>query len=209
MKKPEDCPSPPRRAKNERKTQGSEELLLLERMLRRLPDREPPPDLVGRILESLAPKRISAWRRLYRWLHTPHTLSISPMKLIPAAAVVAALVVAVGTVIAPRQPALRGAKQETVKRVPVVFTLESPGAHTVSLIGSFNEWSPAGFEMRPTAEGRLWMLKIQLPEGRYRYAFLVDGRLVVADPRSPFVESDGFGNRNSIILVGGDDEREV
>jgi 1,4-alpha-glucan branching enzyme len=131
------------------------------------------------------------------------------MKFIPAAAAVAALVVAVATVIAPRQPALRDAKQETVKLVPVVFTLESPGAHTVSLIGSFNEWSPAGFEMRPTEEGRLWMLKIQLPEGRYRYAFLIDGRLVMVDPSSPFVESDGFGNRNSIILVGGDDEREV
>jgi Glycogen recognition site of AMP-activated protein kinase len=209
MKKSENCPSPPRRAQNERNAQGSEELLLLERMLRRMEDREPPPDLVGRVLESLAPKRISAWRRLYLWLQTPRTLSISPMKLIPATAAVAALIVAVATVIAPRQPALRGAKQETVRLVPVVFTLESPRAHTVSLIGSFNEWSPAGFEMRPTAEGRLWMLKIELPEGRYRYAFLVDGRLVMADPRSPFVESDGFGNRNSIILVGGDDEREV
>jgi hypothetical protein len=209
MKKSENCPSPPRRAQIERNTKGSEELLLLERMLRRMPDREPPPDLMGRVLESLAPKRISGWRRLYLWLHTPRTLSISPMKLIPAAAAIAALVVAVATVIAPRQPALRGAKQETVRLVPVVFTLESPGAHTVSLIGSFNEWSPAGFDLRPTAEGRLWMLKIELPEGRYRYAFLVDGRLVVADPRSPFVESDGFGNRNSIILVGGDDEREV
>jgi Glycogen recognition site of AMP-activated protein kinase len=209
MTKPEYCPSPPRRAENERKTQESEEFLLLERMLRRMPDQEPPPDLAGRILESLAPKRISAWRRLYLWLHTPRHLSISPMKLIPAAAAVAALVVAVATIIAPRQPVLRGAKQETVKLVPVVFTLESPGAHTVSLIGSFNEWSPAGFEMRPMEEGRLWLLKIQLPEGRYRYAFLVDGRLVVADPRAPFVESDGFGNRNSIIFVGGDDEREV
>ena len=209
MEKREDCPSLPRRAKNERNTREDEDLRRLEGMLRRLPDREPPPDLVGRILESLAPKRISAWRRLYLWLHTPRTLSISPMKLIPAAVAVAALVVAVATVIAPRQPTLRGARQEAVKLVPVVFTLESPGAHTVSLIGSFNEWSPAGFEMRPTAGGRLWMLKIRLPEGRYRYAFLVDGRLVVADPSSPFVESDGFGNRNSIILVGGDDEREV
>jgi hypothetical protein len=209
MKKPEDCPFPRRSAHNGRDTQGSEELLVLERMLRRMEDREPPSDRVGRVLESLAPKRISAWRRLYLWLHTPRTLSISPVKLIPAAAAAAALVVAVATVIAPRQPALRGAKPEAVRLVPVVFTLESPGAHTVSLIGSFNEWSPAGFEMRPTAEGRLWRLKIELPEGRYRYAFLVDGRLVVADPRSPFAESDGFGNQNSIILVGGDDERKV
>jgi hypothetical protein len=209
MNKPENCQVSPGRGEKERKTQGSEELLLLERLLRRMPDREPPPDLAGRILDSLAPKRISAWRRLYLWLHTPRTLSISPMKLIPAAAAAAALVVAVATVIAPRQPTLRGAKQETVRLVPVVFNLESAGAHTVSLIGSFNEWSPAGFEMRPTAEGRLWRLKIELPEGRYRYAFLVDGHLVVADPRSPFAESDGFGNRNSIILVGGDDEKEV
>jgi hypothetical protein len=209
MEKREDCPSLPRRAKNDRTTRKDEELLLLERMLRRLPDREPPPDLAGRILESLAPKRISAWRRWYLWLHTPRTLVISPMKLIPAAVAVAALVVAFATVIAPRQPAPRDARQKAVTLVPVVFTLESPGAHTVSLIGSFNEWSPAGFEMRPTAGGRLWMLNIRLPEGRYRYAFLVDGRLVVADPSSPFVESDGFGNRNSIILVGGDDEREV
>jgi hypothetical protein len=209
MKKPEDCPSPPRRATNERNTREDEELLGLEGMLRRIPDREPPPDLVGRILESLAPKRISAWRRLYLWLHTPRTLIISPMKLIPAGAAVVALIAAVATVIAPRQPALRGAKQDSAKLVPVVFTLETPGAHTVSLIGSFNEWSPAGFEMQPEVDGRRWMIQIRLPEGRYRYAFLVDGRLVMADPGSPFVENDGFGNRNSIILVGGDDEREV
>jgi hypothetical protein len=177
-------------------------------MLRQLPDREPPAELAANVLASLAPKEISVWRRMYRWLYTPRTFTISPVMCVPAAAA-AMLLVAFAAVMAPNQFMIRGEKPIDLERIPVVFTLDSPDARSVSVIGSFNEWRPAGYEMQLSGEGRHWVLRIQLPHGRHRYAFLVDGHLVISDPRSVFTENDGFGNRNSIILVDGDDEREA
>jgi hypothetical protein len=35
------------------------------------------------------------------------------------------------------------------------------------------------------------------------YAFIVDGDRWVADPAAPMAPEDGFGIRNSVIVVGG------
>ena len=47
----------------------------------------------------------------------------------------------------------------------------------------------------------VWSLELSLPEGRYEYGFLVDGQRVIPDPRALIHQDDGFGNRNSVLIL--------
>ena len=94
-----------------------------------------------------------------------------------------------------------GLHQQEQGLIPAIFTFHAPHARAVSLIGSFNNWNPTGSEMHFREDGNVWVLEIRLQEGRHEYAFLVDGEVVAPDPNSTFSQSDGFGNRNSIIFV--------
>lgn len=79
---------------------------------------------------------------------------------------------------------------------PRELALVIPGASRVQLVADWNRWGgaegPSGrFEpwvdaMTETSEG-LWTARIpeDLPRGRYRYAFLVEGLRVVPDPLCP------------------------
>jgi hypothetical protein len=183
-----------------------DELLLLERALRDMPDREPPADLVDKILRSVKPKKLSQWRRFLLWAAAPRSLTISPIKLVPVAVVVCvALVVTIHLLPKGEIPVNQSANKEVL----VTFTFEHPQARSVSLIGSFNQWKPRGLEMRSRGEEKVWVLELRLPPGRYEYAFLVNGEVVQADPTSPFSERDGFGNQNSIIFVTDDYAKNI
>jgi serine protease AprX len=70
----------------------------------------------------------------------------------------------------------------------------------VALIGSFNGWDPAGYELQSSSPG-LWQLAIpRLPKGTYRYKFLV-GERWVHDPENPNRVEDGYGGFSSILEV--------
>jgi len=85
--------------------------------------------------------------------------------------------------------------------VNVHFELHAPGAHQVELVGSFNHWWPGTIRLTgPDASGH-WTATIALPEGRYEYLFLVDGRQWVTDPAAVVVRPDGFGHVNAIREV--------
>jgi 1,4-alpha-glucan branching enzyme len=83
----------------------------------------------------------------------------------------------------------------------VVFTLNIPGASKVELIGSFNKWRSGDFLMRWDESRKAWSVSLDLQKGRYEYAFLVDGEKVVPDPKALINRDDGFGNKNSILIV--------
>jgi hypothetical protein len=189
--------------------QKEEEILFLTRMLRDMPDRQPPQDLAKAILRSLQPKQISIWRRLYLWAITPRSVNISPIKLIPATAVAIALALSLTIYFLPRDKSPLDVNQGKQKLVSVTFTLRYPQARSVSLIGSFNQWKPQGFALHSKGREKVWVLELQLPEGRHKYAFLVDGKIVVPDPNAQFSESDGFGNKNSILFTTKDETREI
>jgi hypothetical protein len=183
-----------------------DELLFLARALRDMPDREPPSDLADRIVRSVKPKRISLWRRFFLWLAAPRSLTISPIKLIPVALGVCVGLLLITHFVSEQKFPIHQGKENLVS---VIFTLQYPQARSVSLIGSFNQWDPKGFEMSSHEEGNRWVLELKLPTGRYEYAFLVNGEAVLSDPTSPFSESDGFGNQNSIIFVTNDDAKDI
>ncbi|MBW1980523.1 MAG: isoamylase early set domain-containing protein [Deltaproteobacteria bacterium] len=169
-------------------------------MLKTMPDRQPPTDLVDEILQAVKEKKMSRRQRLLQWLSKPRSITVSPIRLIPAAAALfAALLLTFYFYSGSRGPmAIDGGKQQLV---PVVFAFHYPRAHTVSLIGTFNQWNPNGFKMNAKPQEGVWTIEVHLPVGRYEYAFLVDGKVVVPDPKAQFYQRDGFGNKNSILFA--------
>jgi hypothetical protein len=82
----------------------------------------------------------------------------------------------------------------------VTLTYSNPRAKAVSVIGSFNGWSPISSGMRRNDQGE-WQLSLHLLPGRYTYRFLLDDNNHVLDPRSTMREPDGYGGENSVLVV--------
>ncbi|MFQ5655905.1 MAG: isoamylase early set domain-containing protein, partial [Candidatus Methylomirabilales bacterium] len=83
----------------------------------------------------------------------------------------------------------------------VLFHLQAPDARQVYLVGSFNGWDPLAHPMAGPDRQEGWTLRLELPPGRYRYMFLVDGERWVTDPAAEAHEEDGFGNLNAILFI--------
>ena len=185
-----------------------QELLALKRLIYRMPDREVPAGLTESILSSLKPKTVTGWLRIYRWALRPRTVTFQPLKMVPAA-----MVFVMGLVVAlqfnPWRKDQGSMDHRQLSLIPVTFTLSYPAAESVSLIGSFNQWNPTGHKMQQLSDLNTWTLELRLPEGRHEYAFLVDGKMVVPDQSSPFYQSDGFGNRNSVLFVSRDEPTNI
>jgi hypothetical protein len=186
----------------------NQELLALKRLIFRMPDREVPAGLSESILSSLEPKTVPGWLRFYRWVLKPRTVTFQPLKLVPFAMVLI-LGLALTFQFAPwrKDPSSTDPRQANL--VPVTFTLSYQKAESVSLIGSFNQWNPVGHEMHKLGDRNTWVLELRLPEGRHEYAFLVDGKIVVPDQNVPFYQSDGFGNRNSVLFVSRNESTNI
>lgn len=101
---------------------------------------------------------------------------------------------------------VRAAPEVARVRAPVYvrFIFYAPGAHSVSVAGTFNQWDPQAAPLTPTATSGLWTTTVALPLGQHQYAFLVDGTQWVVDPVAPTVD-DGFGHRNSVVAVAAED----
>lgn len=88
-----------------------------------------------------------------------------------------------------------------VGQQPLQFVLVAPEASEVTLVGDFNDWSVSATPLRQ-AEGGVWTVTVPLPPGRYRYSFVVDGKVWRNDPDAASME-DEFGRPNSVVTVGG------
>ena len=89
----------------------------------------------------------------------------------------------------------------------VSFAITAPDARTVTVAGSFNRWDPNSHPLSgPDRSGR-WTVTVNLPSGRYEYLFIINGNAWVLDPAALSVEN-GFGERNSIVTVTGDQDGE-
>lgn len=79
------------------------------------------------------------------------------------------------------------------------FVCQAPDARNVSLVGDFNQWNPAAHPMRQMPD-RAWLISVDLKHGHHRYAFLVDGELIL-DPRAQGVAQAENGARVSLVPV--------
>ena len=90
-----------------------------------------------------------------------------------------------------------GARADT----EVTFTFEPDGSPgSVILTGSFNNWSPDAEPMSDDDGDGVWETTLTLAPGKYQYKFVVDGAWK-EDPHAVEYVDDGFGGKNSVVLV--------
>ena len=179
----------------------SDDLYRIAGLVMSLPEHEPPASILDNVMARVKPKKLGWLRRLVRFVRTP--APVSPLWPALAGALAAVLLMAALSP-DPRGPERGPVAEGSEKAAParnVLFTLDMPEASSVDLIGSFNQWSPGRFKMRWDSSQERWNIRIKLEEGRYEYAFLVDGERTVPDPGALFQERDGFGNTNSILVI--------
>ena len=93
--------------------------------------------------------------------------------------------------------------QEIKEFYPTLFSLDSPGAKSVYVTGSFNDWSLDDTCLLKESDGR-WVTEIPLKPGVYKYQFIVDG-VWKEDPKNPRKERNSFGDINSLVEVRSDE----
>ena len=79
------------------------------------------------------------------------------------------------------------------------FTVKAEQVREICLAGDFNQWKVCDAPLSRVAEG-VWSITIDLPRGRHEYMFVVDGKWVT-DPNAMGYSTDGFGNRNALLVV--------
>ncbi len=147
-----------------------------------------------RVLAALRRPARTPWRRLLQWLTGPRTVTVSlrPVySLAAAAAITAALLVAPGDT----GPAL-GAEEGIAQ-----FVGRFPGARSVAVVGSFNDWRAEATPLTDDDHDGTWNATVILPAGQHEYMFVVDGERWVADPLAGRYVADGFGRENGLLFV--------
>jgi hypothetical protein len=178
----------------------SDKDLQIAHWVQKMPDLEPPSNLLTSVMQAIQPKKLPWVRRVALWAESPKSFTFTPMRLAPAAMVLIGILVFSGYWVF-RQKDFWFSPNQAESRIPVVFNLNIPEAHAVAVVGTFNGWKPRGYEMQFNQEKKIWTLTVRLPEGRYEYAFLVDGQRVLPDPEASLYQDDGFGNENSVIIL--------
>ena len=82
----------------------------------------------------------------------------------------------------------------------VEFHFRHPLAHQVCLVGDFNQWRADELRMGRLGEGH-WVARLHLPPGKYRFAYLADGRRF--DDYDAFGVLAGPGGTDSLLWVNG------
>lgn len=88
----------------------------------------------------------------------------------------------------------------TAVSVPVVFDLYAPSAQKVSLSGAFSGWSREYPLKGPDPFG-YWSVTMHLAPGHYEYGFRIDGATFMPDDDGQPIRPDGFGLKNSVVVV--------
>jgi len=95
----------------------------------------------------------------------------------------------------------------------ILFQYDAPSARQVNLAGNFpdNEWLKNGMKvdlMNDEGENGdliagdgIWSIVKPLLSGRYEYKFVVDRNSWLEDPNALETSDDGYGGKNSILIV--------
>lgn len=158
-------------------------------------------------------ERARGW---WAWLTQARTVRVSPLGALAAAAAVLVATV----VIVPRLSPDAASEQLAATTDPVAltqaaaassvdsahvvqFVFVAPTARSVSLVGDFNNWEMDATPLEAGPARSVWTVKLLLPNGRHRYAFVVDDSTWAADPGAPPAAGDDFGMPSSVVTVTG------
>jgi Glycogen recognition site of AMP-activated protein kinase len=139
----------------------------------------------------------SPLRRLVRWILTPRAITF---RIRPAWSLAFAATVAVLTVFA-TGPWEREAPELGEHEGIAQFVGRFPGAQTVHVVGSFNDWRSGSISLEDRDHDGVWRAIVVLPAGTYEYMFVVDGERWVPDRLADRVVADEFGRENSVVIV--------
>ena len=193
---------------NNQMEQLSDKDLQIAHWVQKMPDLEPPLNLLTSVMQSIQPKKLSWMQRVALWAKSPKSFTFTPLRLAPVAVALIGILFVSGYWIY-RQKDLRFYPTQSESQIPIVFNLSIPDAQAVAVVGTFNGWKPRGYEMQFNPEKKIWSLTVRLPEGRYEYAFLVDGQRVLPDPEASLYQDDGFGNENSVMILRTKNEKST
>jgi hypothetical protein len=152
--------------------------------------------------------------RVLSWLVQPRRIVLPPI----AAAALAAGLVGIGVLggfainrdgpsatVRPEQGDVATSRHpdasDTSVRV-VKFVIAAPQASSVAIVGDFNKWNATTTPAVREKDGS-WTMFVPLRPGRYVYSFVLDGEHFVNDPAAPIAPDDGYGQKNSVVVVAG------
>ncbi len=160
----------------------------------------PGPEVDRAVMAVVGSRKTPAQSRsFWRWFVQPHSLSVRPAFAAAAALVLMVLGATVVTLRPGTSPVVTTAEAETIL---VRFELIAPDAEQVAIAGSFNEWSPDGVTLTKNEDTGLWTGTVALQQGEHQYMFVIDGSRWIPDPSAHAQVDDGFGQENSVIIVG-------
>jgi glycosidase len=93
-----------------------------------------------------------------------------------------------------------GASAQGLKMVTFRFQPVIGGVTNVFLAGTFNDWSDSKTRMTDDDGDGVYEVTLMLPAGKYQYKFVADGKWITDESADDFTD-DGFGGRNSVIVV--------
>jgi hypothetical protein len=165
-----------------------------------------------RLLEALRAEPVPRRRSRFEWLMEPRRFALPPL----ATAALAAGLVGIGVVAGyavnrdgrgPTEQLRAGAAgsqlPDSLAPRAIKFVLIAPKAARVSVVGDFNGWNTSANPMREQGADGTWTVFVPLKPGLHVYSFVVDGTHFVADPTAPIAPDDGYGQKSSVVLVGG------
>jgi len=147
-----------------------------------------------RVMAAIERPAPSAARRLLRWAVRPHSvvLRMRPVWSLALAASLLLLAVLPSPKFGPQLGEEEGIAQ---------FVGRFPGARSVNVVGSFNDWGPVSIPLEDRNHDGVWQAIVVLPAGTHEYMFVVDGERWVVDPLAGRFVEDGFGRENSVLIV--------
>ena len=136
-------------------------------------------------------------RRVMRWLGRPRavTLRLRPVWTLALAAGLATIILLLW---GPGDGLTPGRAEGIAS-----FVGHFPGARSVEVVGSFNDWSRGVLPLNDDDGDGIWHAKAVLPAGQHEYMFVVDGERWVPDPLAGRYVDDGFGagQQNALLIV--------
>lgn len=115
---------------------------------------------------------------------------LRPVGLASAAAAVAAMIL----LFFPFAP-------QTGSETPYRFVFYRPDVSRVEITGNFTGWNAV--PMRKLGDSGYWEHTFNLPQGEYRFAYLLNGGERLPDPTIATREGDDFGSENTVLSIGG------
>lgn len=80
-----------------------------------------------------------------------------------------------------------------------VFRIKLPEAHSVSLVGDFNNWHTDATSMKRDKNG-VWKVELKLDAGEYQFRYFVDYNYWLNDDEATKV-ANAFGTDNSLARI--------